>query len=434
MTILRTFRENGFIALFAGGCVRDMLMGRKPGDYDIVTNASPEQVMRLFRRTIPVGLQFGIVLVVLKGKKFEVSQFRNTTEPANQLREDAAHRDFTINGMFYDPFNEQVFDYVGGQDDVDRKIIRAIGKPQERFLEDMLRMIRAVRFAVSFDYEIETETLAAIRQFAHKIRDVSVERIREELLKILTSPHPDQGIRLLDQLALLECILPEVTAMKGVQQPEEFHPEGDVFTHTRLMLKHMSRLPFGGGRRRVTPEFAMGVLLHDIGKPGTYTKTDQIHFNGHARVGAGIAEEVCSGFKFSTKSIEHIVTLVRDHLKFFDVEQMKTSTLKRFMRQEYFVDLLELHRLDCLSSNGDLKYYEFCRNKLEAFKQEPMQLPCLISGKDLIALGFTPGPVFKQVLDYIEDAQLEGTVSTKVQALELVKDIHETLSRSESLL
>lgn len=417
--ILKTLRQHGFTALFAGGCVRDMLMGKEAGDYDIVTDASPEQVMQIFKRTVPVGIQFGIVIVVIKGKTYEVAQFRNTTHPDDQLQEDALHRDFTINGMFYDPFSEQVFDYVGGQRDIEQMIIRAIENPRDRFLEDKLRMMRAVRFAVSFKYAIEPETFAAIQQFASRINEVSVERIRDELLKILTSPHPDQGIQLLDKLALLEQILPEVTAMKRIQQPEEYHPEGDVFTHTLLMLEQM---------RSPSPELAMAVLLHDVGKPETYAKTDRIHFYDHARVGARIAEEVCSRLKFSSKSTEEIVTLVKKHLKFFDVEQMKKRTLKRFLRQEYFPNLLELHRLDSLSSTRDFRYYHFCLAKREEFRNELTQLPRLISGEDLLNLGFTPGPVFKQVLNYIEDAQLEGTISTRAQALNLAKEIQETLS------
>ncbi len=418
LKILRTLRTHGFTALFAGGCVRDMLMGKDPGDYDIVTDAAPDQVRQIFKRTVPVGIQFGIVIVVMKGKKFEVAQFRNTTNPGDRLREDAIHRDFTINGMFYDPFSEHLFDYVGGQRDIEQKIIRAIENPYDRFVEDKLRMMRAIRFAVLYNYTIDPAAFAVIQEFSSEINDVSVERIRGELSKILTSPHPDQGIRLLDRGRLLEHILPEITAMKGVLQPVEFHPEGDVFTHTLIMLQQM---------KNPSPEFAMGVLLHDVGKPKTYTKTDRIRFHDHAHVGANIAEEICARLKFSTKSTEKIVVLVKDHLKFFDAPQMKKSTLKRFMRQEYFTDLLELHRLDCLSSNKALRYYHFCQAKLEEFRKEPAHPPRLLSGKDLIDLGFTPGSIFRQVLDYIEDAQLEGIISTKSQALDLVRDIQETL-------
>ncbi|GAK60518.1 poly(A) polymerase [Candidatus Vecturithrix granuli] len=436
LKILKTLCEHGFTALFVGGCVRDMLMGKEPGDYDIATDASPEQVMQIFKRTIPVGVQFGIVIVLMKGGKFEVAQFRNTTDPINYLREDALHRDFTINGMFYDPDKEQVFDYVGGQRDIERRLIRGIENPYDRFIEDRLRMIRAIRFAVTCDYQIEADTLAAIRGLASQISSVSIERIRDELLKILMSPHPDQGLRLLDETGLLLHILPEVAAMKGVAQPEQFHPEGDVFTHTLLMLQYLAHSSFRGDRKQISPEFAMGVLLHDVGKPQTFTETDRIRFHNHDQVGAEIAENLCIRFKFSAKAIEKITTLVKEHGKFVDVEQMKKSTLKRFLRQEHIADLLELHRLDRLSSRRDLGHYQFCLAKLEEFRneKETIRPSQLISGKDLIQLGIVPGPVFKQLLEYIEDAQLEGTVSTKQEALELVQEIQDTLGFSANPL
>lgn len=429
LKILRTLREHGFTALFAGGCVRDMLLGKTPGDYDIVTDASPREVRQIFRRTAPVGIQFGIIIVLMKGEKFEVAQFRTTGNSDNRLREDALHRDFTINGMFYDPDTEQVYDYVGGQRDIERRLIRGIGHPYDRFVEDRLRMMRAIRFAITCDYQIEANTFAAIQTLAPQITNVSIERIRAELLKILTSPHPDRGLQLLDETGLLAYIVPEIAAIKGVPQPERFHPEGDVFTHTLLMLQHLSQSQSSAGKGGINPEFVMGVLLHDVGKPQTLTRTDRIRFHNHAHVGAEIAEALCLRFKFSLKATEKIVTLVKEHLKFFDAEQMKKSTLKRFLRQEHITDLLELHRLDCLSSNGDLSHYHFCQTKLQEFRKEKERIrpPQLISGKDLIQLGITPGPVFKQLLEYIEDAQLEGDVCTRQQALELVKEIRDTL-------
>jgi len=428
LNILNTLREHGFIALFVGGCVRDLLMGREPEDFDIATNASPAQVMQIFQRTIPVGVQFGIVIVLMKGAKFEVAQFRDATDPANYLRHDALHRDFTINGMFYDPDTEQVFDYVGGQHDIDRRLIRGIENPYARFVEDRLRMMRAIRFAVTRDYHIEAETFAAIQELAPQISSVSVERIRDELLKILMSPHPERGLRLLDETGLLAPILPEITALKGLPQPEQFHPEGDVLTHTLLMLQHLARS--SGGKGGANPELAMGVLLHDVGKPQTFTRTDRIRFHDHAHVGAAIAENLCLRLKFSLKATEKITTLVKEHLKFFDAEQMKKSTLKRFLRQEHLADLLELHRLDCLASNKDLSHYHFCLARLEEFRNEKDMIrpPQLISGQDLIQLGIAPGPIFRQLLEYIEDAQLEGSISTRQQALELVKEIRHTLS------
>jgi poly(A) polymerase len=436
LKILQTLREHGFTALFAGGCVRDMVMGREPGDYDIVTDASPQQVMKLFKRTVPVGEQFGIVIVMMKGVKYEVAQVRGATYPAlseapgaSDFREDALHRDFTINGMFYDPSTDEIIDYVGGQHDIQQKLIRAIEDPYARFEEDKLRMMRAVRFAISYDYQIDPATFNAMKYLAPYIQKVSVERIRDELIKILTAPHPDRGVRLLDEADLLAQILPEVTAMKNVPQPIQFHPEGDVFTHTLLMLQQMvSPSEAGNKNKKLTPELAMGVLLHDVGKPATYTRTDRICFHGHEQIGAEIAEQICSRLKFSAKATEKIVTLVKEHLKFFDVEQMRKSTLKRFLRQEHINDLLELHRLDCLSSNRSLRTYKFCQTMLNEPRQESGQPPCLISGNDLIQLGFTPGPIFKQVLEFIEDAQLEGTISTRKEAIDLVKEIQETLT------
>jgi poly(A) polymerase len=423
LSILRTLREHGFTALLAGGCVRDMLMGRTPGDYDIVTDASPQQVRRLFRRTVPVGVQFGIVIVLMGDAKYEVAQFRNVNAADDPLHEDARHRDFTINGMFYDPFTEQVFDYVGGQHDMKRRLIRAIEDPRARFAEDKLRMMRAVRFALTCDYQIEAATFAAIRPLASQILCVSAERIRDELLKILTAPHADRGLRLLDESGVLAHILPEVTAMQGVQQPPQWHPEGDVFEHTLLMLQQMSA---------PSPELALAVLLHDVGKPATFTHTDRIRFPNHGEVGAEMAGQICRRLKCSSRTTEKVVSLVRQHLKFFDVPHMRKSTLKRFLRQEHIADLLELYRLDCLSSSRDLDAYHFCRAKLEEFQQETIRPPRLISGSDLIRLGFTPGPVLGQVLECVEDAQLEGTVATRREALDFAAELRETLGAHET--
>ena len=421
--IVETLRKHGFHALFVGGCVRDMLMGSAPGDYDIVTDAAPQQVKRIFKRTVPVGVQFGISLVVMRGVKFEVAQFRNMPDAAvksdmtDLLREDARHRDFTINGMAFDPVTEQVYDFVGGQEDLRLRRIRGIGDARARFLEDRLRTIRAVRFAARFEYAIEAETLDAIREFAPQIRQVSVERVREELLKILTAPRADDALRLLDETGLLSAILPEISALKGVAQPPEFHPEGDVFTHTRIMLQYM---------KNPSPELAMAALLHDVGKPKTFMITDRIRFHQHEIVGAAMAQEICERLKFSAKSTEKIVALVGNHQKFGSVREMKTSTLKRFLRQEHFADLLELHRLDRLSSQRPLDSHQFCLDKLREFEHEHIHPPRLISGEDLLALGFQPGPVFKEIMEYVEDAQLEGEISTRDHALELLKDLRDT--------
>ena len=421
--IVETLRKHGFHALFVGGCVRDMLMGSAPGDYDIVTDAAPQQVKRIFKRTVPVGVQFGISLVVMRGVKFEVAQFRNMPDSSvksdmtDLLREDARHRDFTINGMAFDPVTEHLYDFVGGQEDIRLRRIRGIGDARARFLEDRLRAIRAVRFAARFEYAIEAETLDAIREFAPQIGQVSIERVREELLKILTAPRADDALRLLDETGLLSAILPEISALKGVAQPPEFHPEGDVFTHTRIMLQYMNN---------PSPELAMAALLHDVGKPKTFMITDRIRFHQHEIVGAAMAQEICERLKFSAKSTEKIVALVGNHQKFGSVREMKTSTLKRFLRQEHFAELLELHRLDRLSSRRPLDSYQFCLDKLREFEHEHIHPPRLISGEDLLALGFQPGPVFKEIMEYVEDAQLEGEIATRDHALELLKDLRDT--------
>ncbi len=422
LSIVETLRDHGFRALFAGGCVRDMLMQKEPDDYDIVTDAAPQDVMRLFRRTVPVGMQFGIMIVVIKDQTYEVAQFRNSGEADDALQADVQHRDFTINGMLYDPTTDEVFDYVGGQQDIADKVIRGINNPCARIEEDFLRMLRAVRFNVAFDYAIEPKTLDAIHAHAPRIADVSAERVREEFLKILTTRHPDRAIRLMQDTGLLEPILPEVLKMDNVPQPWEFHPEGDVLTHTLLMLHYLGDSPSPS-----TPELALAALLHDVGKPDTFTQTDRIRFHNHAQVGAEMAEQICRRLKLSTKSTEKVVTLVRQHLRFFEVERMKKSTLKRFLRQEHIADLLELHRLDCIGSHRDFSTYEFCVKKLEDFRQEVMRPRPLVSGNDLIRKGFEPGQIFKQVLEYVEDAQLEGLVSTRKEALKLIDDIHDTL-------
>ncbi|PID56847.1 phosphohydrolase [candidate division KSB3 bacterium] len=420
--IVQILREHGFTAFWAGGCVRDMLMHVQPEDYDIVTNADRGQVRNIFRRTIPVGEQFGICIVVFEGQQYEIAEFRHSPPDSaldEMIREDSLHRDFSINSMIYDPIEDRIYDYAGGRDDLRAGLIRGTENPRERFLEDRLRLARAVRFAASLNYTIEETTFSAMQDLAPDIVLVSAERIREELLKILLSPLPLYGIDLLDQSGLLRYILPEVFAMKGVQQDPEFHPEGDVFEHTRRMLQLM---------KNVSPELAMAVLLHDIGKAPTCTKTDRIRFHGHASRGAEIADELCLRLKFSTKSTERIVRLVREHQKFLDVMQMKTSSLKRFLRQEYFPELLELHRLDCLSSQRSLVHYHFCQNMLKDFQQEAIYPPRLLSGKDLLQLGFTPGPQFTLMLNAVEDAQLEGTVASKEDALELLKELEGTFS------
>lgn len=440
--IVRTLRDQGYKAYYAGGCVRDMMMGREPIDYDIATDAHPDDVIRLFDAVVPVGREFGVVLVVIDKLSFEVATFRKEgvyldgRRPSSVVfadeEEDARRRDFTINGIFYDPLREEFIDYVNGETDIRQGIIRSIGNPLERFHEDKLRLIRGVRFAARFQFTIEPETERAIVELAPRIADVSAERIRDELVKILTGPHPHQGIRLMHRLGLLEVVLPEVSRMDGVEQPPEFHPEGDVFTHTMLMLEEMwsgaNRLPRESRTGREGPEagvstgahvsstLAMGVLLHDIGKPETMEFADRIRFNNHTGIGAEMAGKIMKRLRFSKKETQSVVSLVRDHLKFIEVRKMRESTLKRFLMREGFEEHLELHRLDCLASHRDLDNYTFCRERLEELKTISPPPPRLLSGEDLLRLGFQPGPLFKEILTFVEDLQLEGTVRSKADA------------------
>ncbi len=421
--MVETLRKAGFKAYFAGGCVRDKVMGREPQDYDIATDARPEDVMRLFPKTIPVGVSFGVVIVLEGPYQFEVATFRSDGQYLDgrhpvevhfsSEEEDARRRDFTINGMFYDPIAGKIVDYVGGQADIKAGLIRCIGDPRERFSEDKLRLMRAVRFAAQFDYKIEPMTYQALLDLADQITIVSAERIRDELSKMLIGPRPAQGLRMLHQTGLLRVILPEVAAMEGVQQPPEFHPEGDVWVHTLLMLE------------RMTParsfDFALSVLLHDVGKPPTFSVKDRIRFDNHCQVGADMSEEICTRLKLSRKQTEKVVELVREHLRFKDVRQMRESKLKRFLRGEHFSDHLELHRLDCLASHGDLSNWEFCKRKLEEIGPEEMRPERLVTGHDLIQMGYVPGPLFSEILTAVEDSQLEGRVKDREAALELIR-------------
>src|SRR3989304_3313080 len=355
--MVKALREAGFRAYWAGGCVRDLVMGHEPQDYDVATDARPEQVMKLFPKTVPVGVSFGVVKVLLGNDEFEVATFRSDGRYLDGRhpvevhfageKEDAQRRDFTLNGMFYDPVKEQVIDHVGGQRDIKAGIIRTIGSPLDRFSEDKLRLLRAVRFSARFGYTIEPQTGVAIRDLAAQITQVSAERIRDEMEKMLTGPHPAGSIRLLHQTGLLKVVLPEAAAMEGVEQPKEFHPEGDVLTHTLLMLDQMTR-PVSDSPS-LSFELALGVLLHDVGKPPTFTppKTDRdrIRFDNHCEVGARMAEAVGQRLRLSNKQLEIVIGLVRDHLKFKDVKQMRESTLKRFLRKPPFAGHLELHRL-----------------------------------------------------------------------------------------
>ena len=420
--MVKILSDAGFKAYWAGGCVRDMVMGIEPVDYDIATDARPEQVMKLFKKTIQVGACFGVVKVLYDDFEFEVATFRSDGEYIDGRRpedvhfstekEDAFRRDFTINGIFYDPAHKKIIDYVNGLADIKNKIVRTINDPKDRFSEDRLRLIRAVRFAAGFQYEIEPYTYNTIKELADTILQVSDERIRDELCKMLTGVHPANSIQLLDEVGMLKVILPEVSAMKGIKQPEEFHPEGDVWEHTMLMLKNMSS---------PTPEMALGVLLHDVGKPPTFSIEDRIRFNNHCEIGARITEEIGERLRLSKKQVEHISELVLHHLRFKDVQKMRESKLKRFLRLPNFADHLELHRLDCLASHGNLNNLEFCKHKLLELKPEEIKPKPLINGHNLIAMGYKAGPFFKQILTVVEDAILEGQIRTHDDAVKFVQ-------------
>jgi poly(A) polymerase len=422
--ILMRLRGEGFQALLVGGCVRDLLMGLVPKDYDIATDATPNEVVRLFPESVTVGAQFGVVLVPREEGNVEVATFRsdglyadgrhpNEVRYAQSPREDVLRRDFTINGLLYDPLTDEVSDFVEGQADIRARRVRTIGDPSARLREDRLRLLRAVRFAARFDFSLEAATEEAIREHAAEISKVSRERRRDEILKILTEGGARRGFELLDRMDLLAEVLPEIKALQGVAQPPQFHPEGDVWTHTLMMLE---------GLRSPTPTLALGVLLHDVGKPPTFSVSDRIRFNQHVEIGAKMAEEICERLCLSVREREQVAELVRHHLRFMDFPHMRRSTQLRFLRLPGFAEHLELHRLDCLASHGDLSTYEMVRRLLEETPAEKVRPTPLLSGHDLIAQGYTPGPVFKEILQVVEDAQLEGKVHNSAQALSLIAD------------
>lgn len=444
--ICRTLRKSGHQAYLVGGCVRDLLLGREPSDYDVATDARPERVLELFPGSITVGARFGVILVVegaaetvaegaAEGEAngaaregahahVEVATFRSDigssdgrhpdrVEYASSPEEDVRRRDFTINGLMLDPETGEVLDFVGGREDLRAGLVRAIGTPDLRFREDKLRTVRAVRFAARLGYAIEGATFAAIRAAAPQVLEVSAERLRDELTKLLTEGAARRAFELLEQAGLLAVLLPEVARMQGVEQPPQYHPEGDVWIHTRMMLEGL--LP------RASATLAWGVLLHDVGKPPTFrVAPDRIRFDGHVEVGVRMAEAICHRLHFSNDDTKQIVELVANHMRFADVERMKESTLKRFMRLPGFDEHLELHRIDSLSSHGNLSLYDFVRERRSHTSEEEIRPALLLNGDDLIRLGYRPGPEFREILGAIEDAQLEGTLHTREEALSFV--------------
>ncbi|MBX7254972.1 MAG: CCA tRNA nucleotidyltransferase [Candidatus Hydrogenedentes bacterium] len=417
VAICDTLVRAGYRALFAGGCVRDMLLGVSPKDYDIATNARPEEVAGLFARTVPVGAAFGVQLVVLPQAQYEVTTFRKDgpyldgRHPScvtfSDEKEDALRRDFTVNALFYDPLSEKLIDYVGGQDDLSSRVIRTVGNPRERFSEDYLRLMRGIRFAARLGYSIEPDTFQAIREMAAQIRHTSAERVRDELIKILTEGGARRAFELMDDTGLLEHVLPEVSRMKGVRQPEEFHPEGDVYIHTMILLDLL---------KNPTPTLALGALLHDVGKPETFTEEDRIRFNYHDKVGATMAEAICRRLRMSNHETERVSWLVEQHMRLAHTPGMRESKRKRFVREDGFQELIELGKLDCLASHGDLSTIAWIEEYCNNLKPEECRPAPLITGHDLIALGYEPGPDFKAILSSVEDAQLEGTIHSPDEA------------------
>ncbi len=427
-SIVRRLRSAGYQALYAGGCVRDRLLGIEPGDYDVATDAEPEAVQELFRRTVPVGASFGVVIVVEDEVPVEVARFRADDEyldgrhpvavrPATP-QEDAQRRDFTINGMFIDPESGEVFDYVEGRTDLRAGIVRAIGDAEERFAEDHLRMIRAVRFAARLGFEIEAATRSAIERNASKIQTVALERVGDEIVRILTEGGARSGFELLDATGLLAEVLPEVAAMRGVEQTPDYHPEGDVFEHTMRLLAGLDELP----PDRRDEALALGALLHDVSKGEcSARKGDRITFYGHTEIGAERAVAICQRLRRSRSVWQEVEYLVRNHLRHVSASEMRKSTLRRFLSEEHIDNLLALARLDALASNGDLTSYRFCKEQLETIGAEQMRPPPILRGRDLIDLGWQPGPQLGRILEAVETRQLEGEITNREQAVEWVE-------------
>jgi putative nucleotidyltransferase with HDIG domain len=427
-SICDTLRAAGFQAFLVGGCVRDIVLGREPADYDVATDATPDEVLQIFPNGVSVGAQFGVIFVPFDGGKVEIATFRSDVgytdgrHPDQVVytgspEEDVQRRDFTINGLVMRHDTGEVLDFVDGQADLRKGIIRAIGHPNRRFREDKLRMLRAVRFAARFEYQIEPDTFQAISNRAREIRQVSGERVREELTKLLTEGAARKGFELLDSTGLLPELLPEIAAMKGVEQPPQYHPEGDVWIHTLLMLE---------GLPPETPlTLAWGVLLHDIGKPSTFRSAaetgDRIRFDGHVDVGVAIGREILGRLRFSNDHSEQILSLVGHHMKFKDVRSMRTATLKRFVRLPGFDEHLELHRLDCLASHRNLEAYDFVKNFLSTTPPELVRPAKLVTGEDVLGLGYAAGPIVGRILALVEDAQLDGELSSKKEAIRLIR-------------
>jgi poly(A) polymerase len=426
--IVRRLQTAGHAAYWVGGCVRDELRGKEPEDFDIATSALPDQIKALFPHTIPVGRQFGVILVIEEGRQYQVATFRTESDYQDGRRPsrveftdaevDARRRDFTVNGLFYDPVQGRLYDWVGGRADLEARLLRTIGDPNERFAEDHLRLLRAVRFAAQLDFVIEAGTLAAVRQHAPKILSVSGERIRDELIKVFRAPHAGRGLDLLRESGLLEQLLPEVSATINCEQCPEFHPEGSVYQHYRLML---DMLPADAD-----PSLPWLILLHDVAKPTTALRdaaTGQVHFRGHEKIGAAMAGAVLERLRFPRKQRDDIIAGVRYHMQFKDAPRMRRATLRRLLMRSTFPLELELHRLDCLGSHGCLETYHFLREQAAELERKPALRPPLITGKDLLALGMSPGPAMGKLLATIREKQLQDELKGRDEALTWVREV-----------
>ena len=422
--VIDKLRGSGHRAYLVGGCVRDLLLGVKPKDFDIATDARPDRIMDLFPSSGRVGAHFGVILVRDVFDQVEVATFRSDHDYLDgrhpehvrfesDPREDVLRRDFTINGLMLDPDNDRVLDFVDGQGDLKRGLVRAIGDPYARFREDHLRLLRGIRFAARFVFQIEAATFDAICRDHALILNVAMERVREELVRILTEGGARRGFELLDATGMLADLLPEVAAMKGVDQPPQYHPEGDVWNHTLLLLEQL---------RDPTPTLALGALLHDVGKPPTFRVADRIRFDGHVEEGVRLAHAILSRLRFSREEMEQVEALVENHMRFKDAGRMKESTLKRFLRLPGFDEHLELHRLDVMSSNRNLENYDVAKQKLAEYGEQHLKPEPLVTGADLIGMGYLPGPRFSKMLSAVEDAQLEGLIETRGEAIHLIRD------------
>ena len=427
--IIEILSDAGFESYIVGGAVRDLLIEKNPKEYDICTSATPNEINKIFKKSKLVGQSFGVSIVLQDKYAFEIATFRedfdyldgrhpDKVKYTKNVEHDVKRRDFTVNGLLFDPIANKIIDYCDGLLDLKNKIIRTIGDPFERFSEDYLRILRAIRFSNQLNFEIEKKTSIAMDELSHKVVNISIERVRDEISKILLSLSPARGIKLLDKYHILNTFIPEILEMKNIQQPPDFHPEGDVFVHTCLVLDKLSE-----STSENSIEVVYGALFHDIGKPDTYDKTDRIRFNRHEYVGANKAEKICKRLKFSNKQTELIVSLVKEHMKFGNIKNMKKSTFKKFVSMENFNDHLKLHKADCLGSHGDLSLYDFTLQKLDQLNNEPILPKPLLNGNDLIDLGIKPGPIYKSILSKIFDDQLEGNIKSRDEALIKLKEV-----------